>query len=227
MSSAVERLMAGFQEIFFSEDFNDKVVIDFACGLGTWGHTIRSMIIQGGDKAYMVGCDVFKPFLIKNKKYNPYDDLVLCDARYLPFQSKCANIVLCFEMIEHMDKDEGLDFLSELDNLSMDRLVLSTPSGYMEQHDQCGVQFEEHKSFWLDKDFKRKGFRVRKYGFGLNMESTLQNLKLTGVITKVHYLRYRNKWNGLMILAEKNNASKKNPQLTYNERVELLVKSAS
>jgi len=96
-------------------------------------------------------------------------------------------------MTEHMDKSEGFNFLNELENLTKDRLVLSTPSGYMEQHNQCGVQYEEHKSFWLDKDFKQKGFRVRKYGLGLNLESTLQNLKLTGVITKVHYLRYRNK----------------------------------
>jgi SAM-dependent methyltransferase len=224
MSSAVDRLMAGFQETFFREDFEGETIIDFACGFGTWGHTIRSMIIQGGDKAYIVGCDVFKPFLVKNKKYNPYDDLVLCDAHYLPFQNKCANVVLCFEMIEHMDKSSGYTFLSDLDNLAKDRLVLSTPNGYMEQDNAGELQFEEHKSFWLDKDFQQNGFCVKKFGMGINLEFTFRNLRITNVMDKIDRLRSRNRWNGVMLLAEKNHSSDHKSALTYSERAQLLVK---
>ena len=218
--------MPGFQSVFFQEDFSEKIIIDFACGFGTWGHVIRSMIFQGGDKAYMVGCDVFKAFLKKNKKYNPYDDLIVCDARYLPFKEKSANIVLCFEMIEHMDKPEGFTLLSQLDIIAKDKLVLSTPNGFMEQHGTESIQFEEHKSFWLAKDFEQKGFRVLKTGKGLEWESIARSLRLINVIDRLDLLRFRNKWHGIMIVAEKNLSKVEKSTLNYNEQAELLFKKA-
>ncbi len=224
LSSAVDKLMAGFQGTFFKEDFTDKVIVDFACGFGTWGHTIRSMIFQGGDGAYLVGCDVFRPFLVKNKKYNPYDDLVVCDGRYLPFREKCANIVLCFEMIEHMDKGEGLTLLVNLENMAKDKLVLSTPNGFMEQHNPDKIQFEEHKSFWLDKDFERNGFRVLKTGKGLEWEFFMRNFRLINAIDRIELLRSKNKWNGVMLIAEKNLSKVEQSTLDYNERAKLLIK---
>jgi SAM-dependent methyltransferase len=216
--------MAGFQEKFFSQDFTGKVVIDFACGFGTWGHTIRSMAIQGGDKAYIVGCDAFKPFLAKNKAYNPYDDLVLCEAHHLPFQEKCADIVLCFEMIEHMDKAAGYNFLANLDSLARERLVLSTPNGYMEQHDTGDLEFEEHKSFWLSKDFEQAGFTVRKCGMGLNWEFKFRSLGLSNAIDRVELLRSKGKWNGVMLVAEKNHSGAQKQVFDYGERARALAK---
>jgi SAM-dependent methyltransferase len=223
MSSVVERLMAGFQELFFNECFNAKTIIDLGCGFGTWGHTIRSMVIQGGDQAYIVGCDVFRPFLVKNKNYNPYDDLVLCDARFLPFQPKCANIVLSFEMIEHLDKKSGYSFLENLDKLATDRLVLSTPYGYLLQHDTDEILFEEHKSVWSDKDFEKKGFKVRKSGIGLNLEMAFGKHSMLNIINKIALLKSKNKWTGIMILAEKHKEKQKMSLQTYEERVKLAI----
>jgi len=216
--------MAALQQISCNGDFATKTIIDFACGFGTWGHTIRSMVVQGGDKAYIIGCDIFKKFLNKNKKYNPYDDLVLCDGRYLPFQSKCANMVLCFEMIEHLDKKTGYTFIADLDDLTKDRLVLSTPNGYLEQHDIGEMQFEEHKSIWLEKDFLQEGFNVRKYGTGLNLEFIFRKLRIFDTINRIELLISRNKFIGVMIVAEKNHITKPVRPLTYFERLQLLLK---
>jgi SAM-dependent methyltransferase len=225
MSSAVERLMAGFQELFFSEHFEGKTIIDLGCGFGTWGHTIRSMVIQGGNRAYIVGCDIFRPFLVRNKKYNAYDDLVLCDARYLPFQPKSADIVLSFEMIEHMNKTSGIAFLISLDHLSKDRIVLSTPCGFLEQHDISETLFEEHKSFWSDKDFAENGFQVRKYGLGLNMELAFRSFNVLSLIYKVALLRSRNKWKGVMLMAEKRQRKHSGLLESYEERLKLALNS--
>ena len=225
MSSAVERLMAGFQELFFSEHFEGKTVVDLGCGFGTWGHTIRSMIIQGGNHAYIIGCDIFRPFLVRNKKYNAYDELVLCDARCLPFQQKSADIVLSFEMIEHMDKNSGIAFLISLDNLCKDRIVLSTPCGFLEQHDIDETLFEEHKSSWVDKDFSENGFQVRKYGLGLNMESTFRSFNILSLIYRFSLMRSRNKWKGYMLMAEKRQQKSMRPSESYEERLKLALNS--
>jgi SAM-dependent methyltransferase len=203
MSSAVERIMPGFKNFLGNEHLDGKTIIDIGCGFGTWGHAIRSFVFRGGDKAYLVGCDIFRPFILKNKKYNPYDDLVLCDARHLPFQRKCADIVLSLEMIEHLDKELGFKFLENLDVLSKDRILVSTPYGYLEQHDTDETQFEEHKSVWYAKDFKKKGYIVRKYGIAWNLEALFYKLNLFSILNRIALLESKGNWTGVVLLAEK------------------------
>jgi hypothetical protein len=93
----------------------------------------------------------------------------------------------------------------------------------MEQHNPEKIEFEEHKSFWLGRDFEQNGFRVLKTGKGLEWEFTVRNSGLFNAIDRLELFRSRNKWNGVMLIAEKKLSNTEVSPLSYGERAQLLV----
>ncbi|MGD2066983.1 MAG: class I SAM-dependent methyltransferase, partial [Candidatus Bathyarchaeota archaeon] len=94
MSSEFTRMVNGFFKIVNNLDFDSKTVADFGCGFGRWGHIIRSEAGSGGNNAFVVGCDAFRPSLQQAKKYSPYDELVVCDIRQPPFKENAFDITI-------------------------------------------------------------------------------------------------------------------------------------
>jgi len=61
----------------------------------------------------VVRTDLYPKYLGFVKYYRVYDDLVLYDARHLPFRCNVFGTVLLLEVIEHMVKNEGVKSLEE------------------------------------------------------------------------------------------------------------------
>ncbi len=141
-----------------------STLLDVACGSGKWGH-----LIQGSHKvsSFMLGVDVWSPQLVLVAKKQIYGDVVLCDVRFLPLRDSCFDTVLACEVIEHLDKADGEFLLSELERVSRDKIIVSTPNIVFDQDVVEGNPFQVHKSRWSTRDFRRNGFSVRGIGFGL------------------------------------------------------------
>lgn len=184
-------------------DFTSKKVADFGCGFGRWGHIIRSEVDRGGNDAFLVGCDVFRPTIGQAKKYSPYDDLVICDVRKPPFKEKAFDITIACEVIEHMEKNEGKKFLSKLEELTREKVIISTPFGLFEQGTIRNNSFEIHKSGWIPQDFLKKGYQTLKCGIGVDMEDKANKLKIYSMLNRVLYFRSKNTWKGTMLFATK------------------------
>jgi len=149
-------------------------ILDCACGLGKWASIIRCHAPKMLH-AYIVGVDVFLPNIRFCKKYGAYDDLVLGDVRKLPFKSNCISIMLACEVIEHMEKNDGINFLDELERVSSGRIIVTTPNGSWPENpvvyeDGTKNIYEQHKSEWKVKDFRRRGYEVRGIGIKLKLK---------------------------------------------------------
>lgn len=202
MSSSVERLIGGFMDVFRGKKLNGKVVLDLGCGFGVWGHLLRA--IGEGEKFYLIGCDIFKPYLQKLHYYCPYDDLILCDARNLPFRSRSVNIVIAFEIIEHLDKNDGIKLLSNLEDLCDEQIVISTPYGFYNQSVVRNNKFEQHKSAWSKEDFENAGYIAKPYGFGIDLENMFRKYHLTKLWRIIAKSILKVDWAGFMLVATKN-----------------------
>jgi len=109
-----------------------KSVLDVACGYGIHGHVIRPRKYYGGHKATIIGCDLSLPLLkILKKHFNPYDNLIHCDVRFMPFRDKIFDIILAGEIIEHLTKEEAIKLIHTLERLCRMRIVLTAPNGFM------------------------------------------------------------------------------------------------
>ena len=68
-------------------------------------------------------------------------------------------------MIEHLEKEEGIRMLKEMERVARKKIILTTPNGFLPV--DTGPEDnpeEEHISGWKVIDFKGQGFEV----FGLN-----------------------------------------------------------
>jgi SAM-dependent methyltransferase len=105
------------------------IFLDVGCGFGTWGLQIRRFSCP----SYLIGVDIWKPYLIYVKRRRIYDDLVLADATKLPFKEKSIDVSLACEIIEHLTKKKIIPLLASLESLCRHKIVISTPNYHISQ----------------------------------------------------------------------------------------------
>jgi hypothetical protein len=143
--------------------------------------------------SYIVGLDIFRENLFFSKKYGAYDDLVLADIRFLPFKEDSFDTIVAVEVIEHIKKDSGHDFLANLEKISIKRVIITTPNGSWPDNpilykDGTMNVFEHHKSMWRVSDFKRNGYCV--HAIGLRVEANIGSSIMQQVISGLDYLLF-------------------------------------
>jgi len=128
-----------------------------------------------------VGLDIDLLSLRQARKI--YDDVVLADARYLPFREGSSfDIVTCLELIEHIPKREGIVLLRNLSALASKKLVVSTPSYFFELPAPSNGVGYGHVSFYSPKELKELGFETH----GLRVRALAgKNSLIIGIIRAV------------------------------------------
>lgn len=134
-------------------------LLDLGCGYGWFALRIRTEL-EPGNKVYLIGCDIYEPYLMKIKDFGLYDDLIVCDVRIAPFRTKSVDLILATDLIEHMEKREGIKLLKDITDIGRKAIIVSTPLGFKPQESKHGNPWEEHKSAWNVEDFTLRSFKV-------------------------------------------------------------------
>lgn len=132
-----------------------RIFLDCGCGKGTYGYLMR--MDKNGNMGYMIGIDISKFNLRICKIHKVYDDVIQGDVSLLPFKNKAIDVTLASEVIEHFPKKAGINFLNEVERVTKDMSILTTPNRLIR-----GVG---HKSLWTAKEFKQRGYKVHGVGF--------------------------------------------------------------
>ena len=135
-------------------------ILDVGCG---FGEPMKDINRRGG--FYTVGVDIFVPWLKKCKDEGIHQDYVLCDIRRLPFQRKSFDIVLCLDMVEHVEKEEGRKLIHAVEEIARREVIIAAPIGYWAQNEMQGNPYQKHRASWLPAEFKRLGYKVRGIGW--------------------------------------------------------------
>jgi SAM-dependent methyltransferase len=99
---------------------NKAVMLELGCGAGVYA----SYLGKTGNKCYYVGCDVErKPLRLAYRDKNI--DYVLCDIHQLPFIPKCADTILCSEVLEHIPAPYNT--LANICELGAETLIITFP----------------------------------------------------------------------------------------------------
>lgn len=75
---------------------------------------------------YLIGVDLFIPFLRKIKYHRIYDDVICCDVSYLPFRDKSFHTVLASEIIEHLGYNKGMLLINEIERVAKRVAIVTT-----------------------------------------------------------------------------------------------------
>lgn len=132
-------------------DVEARTLLDVGCGLGA--PTIDL------DIPVKIGVDVYREYLYQLKgKMVPMN----CDALRLGdlFLEDSFDIVTCLDVIEHLEKSDGLRLKKILERLCRKAIIFYTPAGFMEQKlkngkDAWGYENEaqNHLSGFVAEDF--------------------------------------------------------------------------
>lgn len=163
-----------------------KRVLDIGCGKGIWGYLLRAE--KKGERAYMVALDIHKPYLNFAVKYSVYDDLVLASAESLPFRNGSFDITLACEVIEHLPKHHGKAFFEEIERISSEKVILTTPNGPWEIGSSTKIKSEAHRSAYEVRDFKRRAYKVHGVGFKFVKLFSAKNFGLQKLWAGICYL---------------------------------------
>ena len=91
--------------------------------------------------------DVWRPYL--PGKRNP----IRADARRLPFRDQAFDVTVAVELLEHLDKKDGIFMVSEMERVSRRAVIFSTPKLWFEQPDIDGNPYQRHRSHYSRTDF--------------------------------------------------------------------------
>lgn len=142
-----------------------KTVLDVGCGDGSL------MLKVNGDKKYDVtGIDLYTPYLKLAKESGVYRKVVRSDIRKIKFRDRSFDVVLASQIIEHLNKKDGLNLIKKLEKISKYKVILTTPKGFV-KYDPFEViddnKLQEHKSGWEIEELKNLGYKVFGQGSGL------------------------------------------------------------
>lgn len=145
--------------IWRSLDKRAESILDVGCGQG---EPMKS--INRHKRFYTVGVDIFEPYLMQCRHQNTHDDYVLCDVRRLPFKEKSFDLVLCLELLEHLEREDGERLLQTIEKVARKQAIVSTPVSTYKQEPYDGNPHQEHKYVWSPTEVKRFGYKVRGHG---------------------------------------------------------------
>ena len=126
-------------------------VLELGCRYGD-----RLKIIH--NDALKFGIEIHKPFL----DASPYDFTKL-HGDILDFDQiilDSMDCVMLIDVIEHLNKDDGIELIKRLQAYGMSKILIQTPNGQYEQGPEPGNKYNAHRSTWINDDLDQLGFKT-------------------------------------------------------------------
>ena len=121
-------------------------------------------VLKNKRNIIMVGIDIFLPYLKEAQQQGSYDACVLCDIHQIPIRPKSFDVVLSMDVLEHLEKEDGLGFINAIEQIANRQVIITTPVGIYETYAYDGNPHQVHKYIWQIEDLKQLGYTVRGCG---------------------------------------------------------------
>jgi len=129
-----------------------ETVLDLGCGYNS--------AIQYCKVPFSVGVELFEPYLQESQKKSIHSEYIKEDITKIEFAPKSFDIVVCFEVLEHLTKDQGYKLCEKMEKWAKNKIVIKTPNNYIEQDGYDDNPLQEHKSGWDVEELQKLGFEV-------------------------------------------------------------------
>lgn len=143
-----------------------RSILDVGVGFGKWGHLFREYtdILEAEHdparyrrenwRVRIDGIEGFPDYLTEMHRFL-YNEIHLGDARALIRELPNYDLIFMGDVLEHMTKAEGRQFLSDALAHTNKAVIVTTPKYETEQADLCGNALEQHRSLWSVRDFRQ------------------------------------------------------------------------
>ncbi len=136
-------------------------ILDLGCGGGNsiLGHLKKR-------KSYTLGVDIFEEYIEKSKRAKIHDKYLLLNILDIDKKQKPSSFdcVILMDVIEHLEKKEGLTVIKKMEKIARKKIVIFTPNGFLHQDEYHKNDYQIHKSGWDVNVFKKINFKI----YGIN-----------------------------------------------------------
>ena len=109
-----------------------------------------------------MGVDLFLPSLNisrENQLHHEYYKIdILSAAEY--FGENSFDCVVALDVIEHLEKTDGLRLLDQMEIIAREKVIIFTPNGFLEQKPFDGNEWQRHISGWEIDEMRQMGFDI-------------------------------------------------------------------
>jgi cyclopropane fatty-acyl-phospholipid synthase-like methyltransferase len=160
LSKTAEQWLGSFREELDLAIADSKTVLDVGCGSNS------PLSLLGKRFVRSVGVDGFAPSLEMSAAKKIHDEYVQANILELDskFQPNSFDCTMAIDVIEHLEKSQGLEFIQQMEQIASNRIVLVTPNGFQPQAEHSGNLYQRHLSGWTAEEMRGMGYKV----IGLN-----------------------------------------------------------
>lgn len=153
------------------ENLDGLTILDCGFGYGNWAFQIKAKL---GYEPHIVGLEIHRPYVERQSKLGLYDKIVEGNVLDIPFDNGYFDVVLVCEIIEHLEQKDGLEMINEVERVSKNLVIVTTPFGFRKQDAVDGNEYQIHRSKWYPSDFIKMGYEVKV----LNTQPLTKSVKL-------------------------------------------------
>ena len=151
--------------IHLLQQLKPRSILDVGVGFGKWGHLFREYTdIREAERdparyqrqnwqVRIDGLEGHAAYLTPMHHYL-YQEIHLGDAAALMKTLPNYDLVFLGDIIEHVEKEAGLQLLRDALARANKAVIVSTPKFETAQEDLCGNELERHRSLWTANDFR-------------------------------------------------------------------------
>lgn len=148
-------------------------ILDVGAGFGRWGFLCRCHLDMGhslsSSEPHRIRVDAVEAY---EGNINPmydciYDNTYRGDARDVVPALGSYDVIICGDMIEHLEKEDAWKLIRAMQDKAKMMLVVSLPFGECPQEASYGNEYEVHRAVWRPSDFRGKDCYVKTYGYHL------------------------------------------------------------
>lgn len=109
-----------------------------------------------------VGVDAHAKSVERSKELGIHRDYRVMDIRKIgeQFATKSFDIVLLSDVIEHLNKEDGLRLMKDAETIARKRVIIFTPNGFLTQTPEDDNLHQTHLSGWSPKEMRSFGYRI-------------------------------------------------------------------
>ena len=109
---------------------------------------------------HSVCVEPFSEYLVRSKKRKIHNRYICKRIEDISFPKKSFDAVIMIEVLEHLDKNSGLEIIQKANEWARKKVIITTPNGFVPQANLDQNPWQRHRSGWLPSDFRKLGFRV-------------------------------------------------------------------
>jgi SAM-dependent methyltransferase len=151
------RIRNSFARMLERECSGCESLLDVGCGSSSPIRMFSKKIPR------VVGVDNFQPSIDKSRADGIHSEYRRMDVLDIgaEFPAASFDAVIALDLIEHLQKQDGLRLMAMMERLARRKVIIFTPNGFREQHEFDGNINQVHVSGWEVKEMRARGYRIR------------------------------------------------------------------